>query len=480
MSDVSCRVSAGVGPVQYPARAAGLFAALALVMAAWAGNAQAQAITTQMLIGDAVNTDSLKNYTDVDQAIKYFMNRDVLAARQFLEAAKKKDANLPPVDLLLAKMYFLGGNAQAGRASLEKTASEAPDDPEPFLILADQALQQGRAIEADALYERGLELAAKFNGAPKRKRNFDIRARAGRASVAQRRKDWATAAKDLQELLKIDPENAVAHYRLGQTLFMQNQYEKGYNEFKEARTKDKNLPDPDVSTALMYDQINIADKAAKTQQFFDRAMATAKNNNDPAAKNDPATATAYAQWLIKTSTPESLTKAEAILADARKANPGNLNLLILSGVSARMGKKMKPAEDYFVEALGIAPANGDVINQLALLLIDQADQGKRDRALQFAGMSAQLNNQSADAQITLAWVLYQLGRVVDAEQALRSGLSLGNPSPDSSYLVAKILMDQNKTEPAKQLLKAALETESPGIFIYRADAQAAYDKLEKP
>ena len=472
MSVVSCRVSAGVGRVQHPARVAGLFAAVALAMVAWAGDAHAQGITTQMLIGDAVNTDSLKNYTDVDQAIKYFINRDVLAARQFLEAAKKKDPTLPPVDLLLAKMYFLGGNAQAGRASLEKTAGETPDDPEPFLILADQALQQGRTVEADALYERGMALTSKFNGAPKRKRNFEIRARAGRASVAQRRRDWATAANDLQDLLKIDPENAVAHYRLGQTLFMQNQYEKGYDQFKEARAKDKNLPDPDVATAQMYDQIKVADKAAKSQKFFDRAMAN--------SKTDPATVTAYAQWLIKMGTPETLAKAEGLLAEARKANPGNLNLLILSGVAARMGKKMKPAEDYFVEALGISPSNGDVINQLALLLVEQPDQGKRDRALAFAGMSSQLNNQNADAQITLAWTLYQLGRVADAEQALRSGLSLGNPSPDSSYLVAKILMDQNKTEPAKQLLKAALETESPGIFIYRADAQAAYDKLNKP
>ncbi len=57
---------------------------------------------------------------------------------------------------------------------------------------------------------------------------------------------------------------------------------------------------------------------------------------------------------------------------------------------------------------------------------------------------------------------------------------MGNPSPDSSYLVAKILIDQNKTEPAKQLLKAALEQESPGIFVYRDDAQARYDKLNKP
>ena len=134
-----------------------------------------------------------------------------------------------------------------------------------------------------------------------------------------------------------------------------------------------------------------------------------------ANKTDANTITAYAQWLIKSGSPDQLAKAESLLASARKANPGNLNLLILSGVAARMAKKMKPAEDYFIEALGIAPANGDVINQLALLLIDQADDTKRNRALQFAGMSSQLNNQSADAQITFAWVLYQLGRVADAE-----------------------------------------------------------------
>jgi predicted Zn-dependent protease len=472
MSRLSCRVPSGVSRLAFPARAALVCGLWALAISGGAGNAQAQTITTQMLIGDAVSSDSLAKYTDIDQAIKYFINRDVLASRQFLEAAKKKDPALPPVDLLLAKMYFLGGNAAAGRLSLERTATETPDDPEPAILLADQALGQGRTIEADALYARALELTAKFNGAAKRKRNFEIRARAGRASVAQRRKDWDTAVSDLQALIKLDPDNAVAHYRLGQTQFMQNKFQEGYAEFKDAKSKDKTLPDPDVSTALMYDQIKIADKTAKTQQFFDRAMAT--------NKTDPATVTAYAQWLIKQGTPQTLPKAEALLADARKANPGNLNLLILSGVAARMGKKMKPAEDYFIEALGIAPANSDVINQLALLLIEQADQGKRDRALQFAGMNAQINAQNSDAQITLASVLYQLGRIADAQQALTQGMNLGSPSPDSSYLVAKILMDQNKADGAKQLLKAALDQESPGIFIYRQDAQAAYDKLSKP
>ncbi len=421
-------------------------------------------ITTKALIEDSVSPDSIAKYTEIDEAIKRFSNRDVLAARQFLDAAKKKDAKLPPVDLLLAKLYFLAGNAQAGRISLEKTALETPGDPEAYLILADQAMQQGRTIEADALYDKALSLVAKFTGNDKRKRNFEIRARSGRAGVAQRRKDWESAIADLKALLQTDPENAAAHYRLGQCLFMQQQFRPGLDEFTAAKKADKNLPDPFVASALMFDQLK---KSSETQQAFERAYA--------ANKTDPATLTAYSQWLIKTG---AVDKAEGMLAQARKDNPGNLNLLILSGVAARMTKKMKPAEDYFIEALGIAPANGDVINQLALLLIEQNDPSKRERALQFASMSAQLNSQNADAQITLAWVLYQLGRQGEAEQALRNGLQLGNLSPDSSYLVAKILHEQNRPDTAKQILTSALDNDSPGIFIYRKDAQALLDSIK--
>jgi Tfp pilus assembly protein PilF len=437
-------------------------------MLAATGTSRAQSITTEMLIGDAVNKELLPKYTDVDEAIKRFLNRDVLAAKTFLDTAKKKDPTLPPVDLLMAKLYFMAGNAGMGRATLEKTANDNPEDPEPTLILADQALQQGRMIEAEALYEKALELTSKFNGAPKRKRNFEIRARAGRAQVAKRRKNWDVAGKDFRTLLQLDPDNAMAHYFLGQILFMQQQDGDGYKEFVAAKAKEKNLPDPYVATALMYDELKNHDKA---QQAFDRALA--------ASKTDTNTIVPYVRWLIKQGGTANLAKAETLLADARKANPGDLNLLILSGVTARMNKKMKPSEDYFVEALGVAPSNGDVINQLALLLIEQADKGKRERARQFAAMSAQLNNQSADALISYAWVLYQLGLVADADQALRNGLQLGNPSPDSSYLVARILNDQNKNDPAKQILKAALDQETPGIFVYKAEAQALYDKLTK-
>jgi hypothetical protein len=92
------------------------------------------------------------------------------------------------------------------------------------------------------------------------------------------------------------------------------------------------------------------------------------------------------------------------------------------------------------------------------LLIDQADPGKRQRALEFAGINSRLNNESADAQVTLAWVLFQLNRNNEAEQALRNGIQLGtNLSPDSRYLVAKMLTGL--------------------IFVNRQEAKAMLDSM---
>jgi Tfp pilus assembly protein PilF len=422
-----------------------------------------------MLIGDAVSEVGNK-YPDVDEAIKRFSNRDFLGARTFLETARRKDPSLPPTDLTLAKMHFLSNDDAAGRNSLEATVAESPNDPEVFLILADQAIRQGRTIEAEALYDKGLELTEKFSENAKRKRNFEIRGRTGRALVAERRKNWAAAIADLKALLQADPDNATAHYRLGAALFMQAksgaEFKAGYDEFVAAKKLDKNLPNPYVAAALMYDQLG---KRSEAQQAFDRAIA-----EDSKSANTMAS---YAQWLIKTG---SVEKAESALASARQANPESLDVLILSGVAARMAKKMKPAEDYFLEALRLAPSNGAVLNQLALLLIDQMDQDKRERALQFAGISSKLNPDSSEAQITLSWVLYQLGRLAEADAAFRNGvrLGMGNLTPDSSYLVAKMLVDQNRGDMAKQILTTALASDSQGIFVNRQEAEALLKTLE--
>jgi Tfp pilus assembly protein PilF len=436
---------------------------LAALFCCTANEATAQ-ITTQALIGDAVSEIGTR-YSDVDDAIKRFANRDIDGARLLLDSARRKDPTLPPSTLLLAKMHLLARNGPAASAALEKTAQESPGDPEPSLILGDQALSGRRVIEAEALYNQGLQLTEEFAENPKRKRSLEIRGRLGRAMVAEQRKDWPAAASDMQALLKIDPDNAGGHYRLGQALFMQKKYKEGFDELSAARKIDKNLFDPFVYAALFYDQLGMMNEA---QQAFDRAV-----KNDP---KDVNTLANYAQWLIKTG---KLDQAEQVLTQARELKPQALNILFLSGLAARMNKKMKPAEDYLMEALRIAPAEVNVINQLALVLIEQNEEDKRNRALQFALVSSRMNNQSPDAQATLGWVLYQLGRTGEADAVLRNASQLGTFSPDSNFLVAKILVAQNRGNDAKPFLREALETENASLFVHRQEAQALFETLNK-
>ncbi|MGI9456893.1 MAG: hypothetical protein ACR2NU_10045, partial [Aeoliella sp.] len=101
-------------------------AVIALAAAtALSSTARAQ-VTAKTLIGDAVKDTGAARYSDIGEAIKRFSNNDPLGARKFLETAKQKDPKLPPVDLMMAKMYFLSGQSQPGLQSLERTVRDAP------------------------------------------------------------------------------------------------------------------------------------------------------------------------------------------------------------------------------------------------------------------------------------------------------------------------------------------------------------------
>ncbi|MEX2317007.1 MAG: hypothetical protein WD669_07640 [Pirellulales bacterium] len=446
-----------------------LFAAsatAAAVFASWPGTGSAQpSITKEILIGDAV-ADIGPKYSDVDEAIKRFNNRDPLSARALLEEARRKAPTLPPSDLTLAKMYFLSGNAQAGRAQLEKTVTENAGDPEAYLILADQDLSQGGTVEAEALYDKALLLTEKFNDNPKRKRNFGIKARWGRALISEQRKNWTAMGRDLQDLLKIDENHAAARYRMGRALCMLNKFPEGKAAFEAAKKEDKKLPGAWLAVATMYDLLGRTDDAKKA---FGEAL-----KEDQA---DLGTMVQHAQFLIKIG---SLDEATTRLALASRAHPESLDVFILSGAAAFMNGKLKEAEEFFITANGKSPANIVVINQLALLLIESAKEDDRSRAMAFALMNAKVNNNSADAQITLSWVNYKLGRPAEASAALRQGLQLGTLSPDSSYLVAAMLASQNQPEQldaAKRLLSEALAATNTGIFVRKKEAQDLLKKL---
>jgi tetratricopeptide (TPR) repeat protein len=247
---------------------------------------------------------------------------------------------------------------------------------------------------------------------------------------------------------------------------MQDKFQEGFAAFQRARKENAELPNEWLSMATLYDRKGLADRA---KQWFEEALKQ--------TPKDLPTVTSYATWLIKTG---KLSEAETRLAEARTNFPEALDVYTLSGVAARMNGKLDEAEKFFVTALGKAPAHIGVMNQLATLLIGQEDEQKKVRAVQFASMNARMNSESSDANITLAWVNFKLGRGVEATNALRQGLQQGGLSSDSNYLVAEIINSQNRPEdkePIKKLLTDALAADQPGIFVFRKEAQSLLQKL---
>ena len=443
-----------------PCRAASWVATLAVALCL-ASAAQAQ-LTTETLIGDSVANPDDSKYSDIGDAIQRFNNRDILGARTFLERAVSKDPKLPPIDVMLAKMHFVSGNGQAGLAALDAAVRDIRTDPEPYLLLADNFRASGQTIAAYALYEKGIEYAQAYDTNAKRKRRFVIRAHSGRAAVLQQWQDWENAEKDLRVWLEQDPDNANAHSRLGLVLFMLDRASDGYDAFVKAKELNKDLAPPYVAAATMYHRLG---KPEQARQAFERAYA--------ADKTDRATVSSYGNWLLQT---DQIEQAQTLLAEGRKALPDAFELLLLSGLAARMGGDVDSAEQFFMQALALAPTNRQVYDQLAQMLCEQDDPKKKQRALEFARVNAQLNANNADVNITLAWVYYQLNRGAQANEAYQKGVRLGPLSPDSKYIVARLMVDQKRNDVAKQLLANA-DKDYAGIFVMKAQAEALLASL---
>jgi Tfp pilus assembly protein PilF len=162
-----------------------------------------------------------------------------------------------------------------------------------------------------------------------------------------------------------------------------------------------------------------------------------------------------------------------------KLDPKSLEAEFLRGLVALCDKDYRTAESYFESAMKRVPAGGSfpVSNNLALALIEQDDEAKSKRALEYAEANAKQYPDSANAASTYGWVLYRNKRLDDAEKALQTAAATGPMSIDTAYYTARVLVDRGKKADAKKLLETALKL--PGRAMFRQDAEDLLRELKK-
>ena len=120
-------------------------------------------------------------------------------------------------------------------------------------MLAERAAGEGRATEAEFLFQKAAKTLETFTENPKRKQGLQLRTYTGWAAVDESRTDWKSAKAKLEQLVKLDPRNGTAHERLGRVLFrlstIKAEKEAAYAEFKLAAEADKKIPPAELIMA---------------------------------------------------------------------------------------------------------------------------------------------------------------------------------------------------------------------------------------
>ena len=402
---------------------------------------------------------------ELAQAVAAFNERRIGDALKLLHELARKDADIPPAQVVMAQLFNQAKLGNYVRPSLEQAVIDAPDDPEAYVLLGELALRDRRVTDAHLLYTKASELVPALKSA-KRKQILEPRVFSGLAGVAEARRDWATAQRYLEACLKADLDNVAfkvnARQRFARVLFQQKKPKEALEQLRAAKATDPKVLTPEVTLAQLYERAG-DHKAAKEWM---------KHAAGVVAKADLPTQLAVARWALET---EELVEAERYAVAALKIDSTSVQANVLRGLIALFQKQYERAESYFFAAYRQEPNDFSATNNLALALVEQDDNNKKRQALGYAESNFKNSPNSPDASSTYGWVLYRNGRVTDAERVLRKTAASGNYSPDTAYYIAQVSAERSRPDEAKRLLQAALRSRRP--FAMRREAEALLKKL---
>jgi len=388
-------------------------------------------------------------------------------AFKLIQEAKRKYPALAPARLILGRMA-LRVNPQQARAIIEQAATEEPEHPAVFLTFADLALGDGRVSDAILNSSKALELSGQPRWTADQRSGFLTQGRALLATAFEMRRDYANALTHLAAYLELEPKNGQVRRRLGSAQFQLGKVDEAFKTFQDAFKDDPSLLPPAVMMARSYMEKAETKKAG---EYFEKAIQTDGNN--------PRVHVAYAEYLLQQG---NLAGAKAQAELAARDDPKNLDVQRMQAMVARFARDPAAAK-LFQSILDNAPSDFFASNQLALILADAKDDAQRKKALQYAEVNARQYENNAGYVIevlsTLGYCLYRNGNVDQARQVMSkcAQLAVGRPiSPDTVYFMALTLADQRvNADETRRLLKQGLD--SQGLFFFRDDARALYDKL---
>ncbi len=178
--------------------------------------------------------------------------------------------------------------------------------------------------------------------------------------------------------------------------------------------------------------------------------------------------TSYLRWLLLN---DRVKDAEELVRQATETIPNLIqsdrNMTFLNAVLARYQKRFDQAEKLLSGLHRSNPQDIGIADQLALVLVESSDEGKRARAVQLSENNLRRSPRSETAIATAAWIQFRLGSQDIAGQMLDQLASVTKVSPQTAYYIAQVLKSKGQEKEAEMVLEAAIK--APGFFVERRE-----------
>ncbi len=400
---------------------------------------------------------------EVLDAIKRFQGGNVTEAFELLKSASAKYPNLSPPRVMLANLYISEHQKAKGLEQLEIAVVESPDDAEAHLIFGDIACFERRVSDAEEQYEAGKTLLAKYNADAGRKASLTSQCYLGLANVAKMRSQSDKVEKIVSALLTMQPNNAMAHQRMAERYVAAEKPDQAIKELQAAVKTAANWPSPPSMLAQIYQQMG---RAPDVEKWLIRAAEQ--------FPDDVRTRVALGNWWFEQGETE---KAAAEFAAAEKLDANALEVKLGLGSVARLRHDTAKAREYFEAILKEFPGNFAAADQFALLLVDLGGAANLQHAFELADANWKSAPQASEAESTLGWISYKLGKFDEAQRHLRAAASRGAVNRDTAYFIARLSYDAGKHDEALRFLRQAIDGKGP--FSHANDANRWLAQLTK-
>lgn len=401
-----------------------------------------------------------------------------------LRIALRRQPDAPQALLLLARIYDASGKPDLAGDTYRDLVDAYPAERQAILELSAHYIRQGQAADAEAVLRKRSEQLAN---------DPDIQNRLVDALIAGGK--FAEAEKEARRLSELAPTLGVGEYQLGRTLVGQQDFAGAIAAFRSALDK---VPDSvPALRGLAEAQMRsgrASDATATVAAFVARnpeatgaelllaELYTAAGNTDLAAKGyekviarRPDEIAAYVGLgrLAGTNVDQRL----AVLRRAVAANPANADIALLLGVELQAAGRHDEAIQLYEAALAKTPNSPPLINNLAVLLVDQRkDEASLKRAL---ALMTPLQGMSDPYLLdTLGWVNYRNKDYPRAVSFLERAVTTAGPSPIPHYHLGMAYAAAENPVGARTQLEKALRKGGQQPFPEMAEAKATLARLK--